>query len=149
MAVSCLKIWVTISNTAERSTVCRKICVSWNCAPEVPPMPGVPKRQHHRAIYLKFAGFYTVKHHAISLLQQNLQINFLFSILLIHLRSLLPKGVCSLNAGVAKLADALDLGSSAARHGGSSPSARTNKVTVNSWFLPAVNRFLTNYNYLK
>lgn len=28
-------------------------------------------------------------------------------------------------AGVAKLADALDLGSSAARHGGSSPSART------------------------
>lgn len=31
------------------------------------------------------------------------------------------------NAGVAKLADALDLGSSAARHGGSSPSARTNR----------------------
>lgn len=29
------------------------------------------------------------------------------------------------NAGVAKLADALDLGSSAARHGGSSPFART------------------------
>jgi hypothetical protein len=28
-------------------------------------------------------------------------------------------------AGVAKLADALDLGSNAARHGGSSPSART------------------------
>ncbi len=28
-------------------------------------------------------------------------------------------------AGVAKLVDALDLGSSAARHGGSSPSART------------------------
>ena len=31
-------------------------------------------------------------------------------------------------AGVAKLADALDLGSSAARHGGSSPSARTNTI---------------------
>ena len=30
-------------------------------------------------------------------------------------------------AGVAKLADALDLGSSAARHGGSSPFARTNE----------------------
>ena len=28
-------------------------------------------------------------------------------------------------AGVAKLVDALDLGSSAARHGGSSPSTRT------------------------
>jgi hypothetical protein len=33
-------------------------------------------------------------------------------------------------AGVAKLADALDLGSSAARHGGSSPFARTNKKPV-------------------
>ena len=31
----------------------------------------------------------------------------------------------SIFAGVAKLADALDLGSNAARHGGSSPSART------------------------
>jgi len=29
---------------------------------------------------------------------------------------------------VAKLADALDLGSSAARHGGSSPFARTNET---------------------
>ena len=33
-------------------------------------------------------------------------------------------------AGVAKLADALDLGSSAARHGGSSPFARTNEKPV-------------------
>ncbi len=31
-----------------------------------------------------------------------------------------------INADVAKLVDALDLGSSAARHGGSSPSIRTN-----------------------
>ncbi len=31
------------------------------------------------------------------------------------------------NADVAKLVDALDLGSSAARHGGSSPSIRTEK----------------------
>jgi hypothetical protein len=33
-------------------------------------------------------------------------------------------------AGVAKLADALDLGSSASRHVGSSPSARTNWFEV-------------------
>ena len=32
-----------------------------------------------------------------------------------------------LNADVAKLVDALDLGSSAVRHGGSSPSIRTSK----------------------
>ena len=34
-------------------------------------------------------------------------------------------GKCFAVAGVAELADALDLGSSAARRGGSSPSART------------------------
>ena len=33
---------------------------------------------------------------------------------------------CILNAGVAKLVDAPDLGSGAARRGGSSPSTRTN-----------------------
>ncbi len=33
--------------------------------------------------------------------------------------------VCILNAGVAKLVDAPDLGSGAARRGGSSPSTRT------------------------
>ena len=36
------------------------------------------------------------------------------------------KAVCILNAGVAKLVDAPDLGSGAARRGGSSPSTRTN-----------------------
>ncbi len=36
------------------------------------------------------------------------------------------------HADVAKLVDALDLGSSAARHGGSSPSIRTLKGTLNS-----------------
>ncbi len=34
-------------------------------------------------------------------------------------------GLIESNADVAKLVDALDLGSSAARHGGSSPSIRT------------------------
>ena len=34
-------------------------------------------------------------------------------------------GLIDSNADVAKLVDALDLGSSAARHGGSSPSIRT------------------------
>ena len=34
-------------------------------------------------------------------------------------------------AGVAKLVDALDLGSSAARHGGSSPSTRTTSKVNN------------------
>ena len=38
------------------------------------------------------------------------------------------------NAGVAKLVDALDLGSSAARHGGSSPSARTQQKSRNGLF---------------
>ena len=38
-----------------------------------------------------------------------------------HLKSLLSWSI----ADVAKLVDALDLGSSAARHGGSSPSIRT------------------------
>jgi hypothetical protein len=33
----------------------------------------------------------------------------------------------AVHAGVAKLADAPDLGSGAARHGGSSPSARTTR----------------------
>ena len=50
---------------------------------------------------------------------------FIFSILFLHLRSLFEQGMFIDDAGVAKLADALDLGSSAARHGGSSPSART------------------------
>ena len=36
------------------------------------------------------------------------------------------------NADVAKLVDALDLGSSAARHGGSSPSIRTTKALNHS-----------------
>jgi hypothetical protein len=36
----------------------------------------------------------------------------------------------SKNADVAKLVDALDLGSSAARHGGSSPSIRTNRPSI-------------------
>ncbi len=35
--------------------------------------------------------------------------------------------ILKVNADVAKLVDALDLGSSAARHGGSSPSIRTEK----------------------
>jgi hypothetical protein len=35
-------------------------------------------------------------------------------------------------ADVAKLVDALDLGSSAARHGGSSPSIRTDNLKVKS-----------------
>ena len=39
----------------------------------------------------------------------------------------------AIKAGVAKLADALDLGSSAARHGGSSPSARTYKTQLRKW----------------
>ena len=33
-------------------------------------------------------------------------------------------------AGVAELADALDLGSSAARHGGSTPLVRTNEIKL-------------------
>jgi hypothetical protein len=43
-------------------------------------------------------------------------------------------GRCKINAGVAKLVDALDLGSSASRHGGSSPSARTNKKPTSVGF---------------
>ena len=39
-----------------------------------------------------------------------------------------PKPLIDRNARVAKLADAPDLGSGAARHGGSSPSARTMKI---------------------
>ncbi len=42
--------------------------------------------------------------------------------MILTLQSVLTK------ADVAKLVDALDLGSSAARHGGSSPSIRTTKI---------------------
>lgn len=41
------------------------------------------------------------------------------------LRKFAPSFKTSTHADVAKLVDALDLGSSAARHGGSSPSIRT------------------------
>ena len=41
--------------------------------------------------------------------------------------------VCILKAGVAKLVDAPDLGSGAARRGGSSPSTRTTKRLEQRW----------------
>jgi hypothetical protein len=46
-------------------------------------------------------------------------------------------------AGVAELADALDLGSSAARRGGSSPSTRT-KLEVGSWKLEKISILTSN-----
>ena len=51
---------------------------------------------------------------------------------------------CFLYAGVAELADALDLGSSAARRGGSSPLVRTNTKQDLRWiFLSYCNFYLS------
>ena len=57
---------------------------------------------------------------------------------------------CILNAGVAKLVDAPDLGSGAARRGGSSPSTRTNilKKYISSeckWLISILIRLLSSF----
>ena len=86
-------------------------------------------------------------HNNCSEIKIHKQVNF-FSHRLTHEEKRIPLPPIRENAGVVKLVDTLDLGSSAARRGGSSPSTRTSKNLAETMFSAISNRDISKYSKL-